>query len=192
MFKKKPEGYRELLVYQKAEQRQRMTEELILHFSKTKTSIALADQMSRSDRSTSKNITEGWKRNTTKEYLQFLGFAIASNAELMEDCADIATGVYNELKGVKGIMGARGVMGRGELDKLKFFPLDQNLSPIVKLFLLTKEIGFLIYRLQQSLDVKMEEEGTRPIQDKTSERLSRDKLAKKNFEELLKKYGSKK
>ena len=76
-------------------------------FPKTKTLIALADQMNRSARSVKQNIVEGWKRNSTKEYYEFLGFSIGANAELEEDCMDIWKGIYPELKGIKGVMGER-------------------------------------------------------------------------------------
>ena len=85
-------------------------------FPKTKTLIALADQMNRSARSVKQNIVEGWKRNSTKEYYEFLGFSIGANAELEEDCMDVWKGVYPELKGIKGVMGA--VSEKGGLKKL--------------------------------------------------------------------------
>ena len=100
-----PYGYRALLVYQKADTLQSLCATLISHFSHSKTLVALADQMNRSARSTKQNITEGWKRNSTKEYYEFLGYALASNAELEEDCTDIYKGHYRELMGEKGVMG---------------------------------------------------------------------------------------
>lgn len=119
-----PYGYRNLLAYKKAEELQSACSKLTQLFPKTKTLIALADQMDRSARSTKQNITEGWKRNTTNEYYQFLGFAIASNAELEEDFTDIWKGFYPELMGIRGIMGGKdnemgemgekGIMGEGE------------------------------------------------------------------------------
>jgi hypothetical protein len=166
MIGRKPEGYKDLLAYKKAQEVKILTESLVACFPKTKTLIDLADQMSRSGRSLVKNITEGWMRNTTKEYFQFLGFSIGSNSELMEDAADIVTGVYSGLRGIKGIMGEGGIMGREELDGLRFYPLDESLPPVVKLFLKCKEVNYLLYKLQQSLDVKMDEEGTRTVAEK--------------------------
>lgn len=180
MFQRKSEGYRDLLVYQKAQALQEHTLVLTALFPKTKTYIDLADQMARSARSTTKNIVEGWKRNTTKEYFTFLGYSIGSNSEMMEDAGDIVTGLYRELTGIKGLMGERGgkkgeekgeekghgtvgaTITRGELDKLPFYPLNPHYSPIVKLFLGAKEVNFLLERLQKSLDVKMGEEKTLP------------------------------
>ncbi len=103
-----PYGYKNLLVFRKAEELQTSCTALTGVFPKTKTLIALADQMNRSARSVKQNIAEGWKRNSTKEYYEFLGFAIAANAELEEDCMDIWKGIYPGLIGVKGVMGERG------------------------------------------------------------------------------------
>lgn len=44
---------------------------------------ALADQMRRSAISIPSNIAEGYERNSTKEYIQFLSIANGSKAELM-------------------------------------------------------------------------------------------------------------
>ncbi len=103
-----PYGYRNLLVYKKAEELQADCAKLTHLFPKAKTLIALADQMDRSARSTKQNIVEGWKRNSTKEYYEFLGFAIASNAELEEDCTDIWKGIYPELMGIMEVTGEIG------------------------------------------------------------------------------------
>lgn len=141
--------------------------------------------MDRSARSVKQNIVEGWKRNTTKEYGTFLGFSIGANAELEEDCDDIWKGVYPELKGIKGVMGekgGRGEMGRerreGELpldiDKLKFYPLDLSLPPVVQLKLRCKEINMLLTKLQNSLETKMKEERTMPLADRVQMKVRRE------------------
>src|SRR3989344_6742502 len=93
-------GYRNLLVYKKADELQSECAKLTSLFPPLKTLLSLSDQMNRSARSTKQNITEGWKRNSTKEYYEFLGYAIASNAELEEDATDIWKGHYPELMGI--------------------------------------------------------------------------------------------
>jgi len=76
-----PYGYKNLLVYQKAEELLSECARLTVQFPKEKTLIALADQMDRYARSVKQNIVEGWKRNSTKEYYDFLGFSMGANAE---------------------------------------------------------------------------------------------------------------
>jgi len=111
--------------------------------------------MQRSSRSTKQDIVEGWKRNSTSEYYTFLGYSVASNAELEEGYSDI-TGKYSELMGKKEIMGEKGEIK--EVEKLSFYPLDTHLPPIIQLKLRCKEVNFLLDRLQKSLVSKMEKD----------------------------------
>ena len=154
-----PYGYKNLLVYKKAEELQKACAPFtspFSHFPHSKTLVALADQMDRSARSVKQNIVEGWKRNSTKEYYDFLGFSLGANAELEEDCNDIINGVY------KGLTGLMGEMGIEEIEQLKFYPLDSRLPPVVQLKLRCKEINFLLAKLQESLQEKMTEEHRLP------------------------------
>ena len=117
---KKSYGYKDLLVYKKSEELQGECSLLTSHFPHSspstpliplKTLSSLSDQMNRSARSVKQNIVEGWKRNSTKEYYDFLGFSIGALTELEEDCNDIWKGIYPELMGIRGVMGAMGEMG---------------------------------------------------------------------------------
>ena len=203
-----PYGYRNLLVYRKSDELQGLCADLTSLFPQSKTAIALADQMNRSARSTKQNITEGWKRNSTKEYYEFLGYAVASNAELEEDFTDIWKGHYRELMDLKGIIGERRVMGeRGveaemkkpvnplspinpidsDIEKLSFFPLDSSLPPVVQLKLRAKELNYLLENLQKSLVTKMKEDHTLP----TSERLRLREQTEKDFDHWLEEQKSK-
>ncbi len=149
-----PYGYKKLLAYTKAEQLLEACTEFTSHFppySHSKTLSALQDQMDRSARSVKQNIVEGWMRNSTKEYHQFLGFSLGANAELEEDCNDVIKGMY--AMGGKGIQ--KGEMGIEEVETLRFYPIDSHLPPIVQLKLRCKELNFLLLKLQQSLQDKM-------------------------------------
>lgn len=196
---KNPYGYRNLLVYKKAETLQGVCVELTQKFPKIKTLIALADQMDRSARSVKQNIVEGWKRNSTREYYEFLGYSIAANAELEEDCNDIWKGFYPdimELKGVMGEMGEMGAMGErgaemGDIEKIPFYPLDAHLPPILQLKLRTKELNFLLDRLQQSLADKMEKERTLPSGDLLRKAGEQENDHKRWYAEFLSDHGLK-
>jgi len=111
---RQPYGFKNLLAYKKAEELQMECSRITAQFPKYKTLIALADQMDRSARSAKQNIVEGWKRNSTMEYYNFLGFSMGANTELEEDCNDVWNGVYRDLMGVKGVMGEKGSEMGGE------------------------------------------------------------------------------
>jgi four helix bundle protein len=214
MQKRDPEGYRKLLAYQKAQALHNDVLEMVKHFpqlpyrhthyrdNQIKTIGDLADQMSRSGRSTHKNIVEGWKRTTTQEYFDFLSYSIGSNSELQDDAADTACGKYKELMGVRGIMGERGQNGLPlsplnplppftiqQLNSLGFYPLDQTLPPVVKIFLKAKEVDYLLHRLQLSLDAKMDNDHAKPVNQKVREKWSKEKLADVEFKKYLKDSG---
>ncbi len=198
---RKPYGYRELLVYQKAEAMQLYCSELTHLFPRTKTLIALADQMDRSARSVKQNIVEGWKRNSSKEYYEFLGFSMGANSELEEDCDDIWKGMYPELMEIKGVMGERGEKGNletggrgkmGDIENLKFYPIDPTLPPVVKLKLQCKELNYLFTQLQKSLVEKMEAEHTMPRRDIFQKQIMEKEKREGDFEEdFLKPLGLK-
>ena len=175
-----PYGYRELLVYTKAEEMQKACASLTNAFVERvkrekgggmglKTIIALQDQMDRSARSVKQNIVEGWKRNSTQEYHQFLGFSLGANAELEEDCNDVIKGMYKGIKGVKGVG-----MPMGEVEKLPFYPLDTHLPPLVKLKLRCKELNMLLGKLQRSLVAKMSSEHRLPLVEMQRQALARE------------------
>lgn len=177
-------GYKKLLVYKKADGLQSETSLLTALFPPSKTLLSLSDQMVRSARSTKQNIVEGWKRNTTSEYYTFLGYSIASNAELEEDCNDIISGKYPELMGKKGVMGE---MSLSQVEKLPFYPLDSHLPPIVKLKLRCKEVNFLLDRLQKSLVFKMEKDHNLSPFDRLKQGETQREKEDKWLEQFLKK-----
>ena len=206
-----PYGYKNLLVFKKAEELQMSCTGLTSVFPKTKTLIALADQMNRSARSVKQNIVEGWKRNSTKEYYEFLGFSIGANAELEEDCMDVWKGVYPELKGIKGVMGERGIpsapsshsatskpssllshsapLSPSDIEKLPFYPLNSSLPPIIQLKLRCKEINFLLSKLQKSLEDKMTAEHTLSAADRFKKSQTHQNKDKDWYEKTLADQG---
>ncbi|MCX8014467.1 MAG: four helix bundle protein [candidate division WOR-3 bacterium] len=101
MRRKKPEGYKELLVYKRADELRsfifNITENFPLSEKRRK------EHMRDSARSVKQNIVEGWKRETTKQYVEFLSFSFGSLGELKEDSEDcykdklISKQIYDEL-----------------------------------------------------------------------------------------------
>jgi four helix bundle protein len=84
--RKKPEGYKELLVYQRADQLRDFVLQITQNFPYQER--RRKEHMRDSARSVKQNIVEGWKRETTKEYIDFLSFSFGSLGELKEDGKD--------------------------------------------------------------------------------------------------------
>ena len=84
-----PKGYQYLAVWQNTA----LLRVLVRVFTKglPKGEYRLKAQMDDEARSVKRNIEEGWKRPTTSEYLQFLGYSQASLEELRGDIRDCKT-----------------------------------------------------------------------------------------------------
>jgi len=84
--RKKPEGYKELLVYRRAVELQDFIYKITESFPITER--RRKEHMRDSARSVKQNIVEGWKRETTQQYIDFLSFSFGSLGELKEDGED--------------------------------------------------------------------------------------------------------
>lgn len=92
-----PMGFKVLRTWQQANEIFEITEKLAATFPvkhpKTGQYLTdLKDQMIRSARSVVRNIEEGYSRNSTGEYLNFLGFSFGSLEELLGDFEYCASG----------------------------------------------------------------------------------------------------
>ena len=125
--KRNPLGYKVLRTWQQAKEIFEITEEftatLPLKHPKTGQYLSdLKDQMIRSGRSQVRNIEEGYCRVSTKEYIEFLGFALGSLEELLSDFEYCVKGQLGDNEGaIKGLRYCRGQfkMLSNQIDKLK-------------------------------------------------------------------------
>jgi hypothetical protein len=142
---------------------------------------------------------EGWKRNSTQEYYDFLGFSIGANTELEEDCNDIWKGMYPELMGLRGLMGKREALSPPstplnpfipfDIEKLPFYPLNKNLPPVIQLKLRAQELNYLLNQLQKSLENKMSQEKTLSSGDMARKCLQAQNQNQKLGDDFLEQYG---
>lgn len=109
-----PLGYKNLRTWQQANEILELTEKFVAtlpkNHPKTGQKMAdVADHMLRSARSVVRNIEEGFKRTTTKEYVSFLGFSSGSLEELLGDFDYCVKGnLGDETMGNKGVWLCRG------------------------------------------------------------------------------------
>ena len=103
------ESFRDLLVWQRSVQMSVAIYKLTAGFPKEET-YSLSSQLRRAGVSVASNIAEGYARNSTGEYKQFLGMARGSNSEVQTQFViarelgfgspqllDIAEGLSNEV-----------------------------------------------------------------------------------------------
>lgn len=84
--RKKPDGYKDLLVYKRAIELQDFVYKITENFSTNER--RRREHMRDSSRSIKQNIVEGWKRETTDQYINFLSYSFGSLGELKEDGED--------------------------------------------------------------------------------------------------------
>ncbi len=125
--KRNPLGYKVLRTWQQAQEIFEITEEfcatLPAKHPKTGQYLSdLKDQMIRSGRSQIRNIEEGYCRVTTKEYIEFLGFALGALEELLSDFEYCVKGQLGDNDvSIKGLRFCRGQfkMLSSQINKLK-------------------------------------------------------------------------
>ena len=135
-FSRHPEGYKQLLTWQNSVAIRDVVEELVKKFPQYKYR-RLIDHLVDSGRSHQRNIEEGYKRETTKEYIKFLGFSRASLEEVKGDTDDC----YHRYS----------LINEQEWDMLKTMVCQNDC---------------LMGRQIASLEKKMDKEGTRSPQEK--------------------------
>ncbi len=101
---KNPLAYKQLRTWQQANEILELTDEFCATLPSKNPQTGqyltdLKDQMIRSARSVVRNIEEGFRRTTTKEYINFLGFSAGANEELLGDFQYCIKGKLGEQKG---------------------------------------------------------------------------------------------
>ena len=86
---KNPIGYKQLLTWQQAGQILRQVKEFAHNYLFKYDDRRLVTHLIDSARSVQRNIEEGYKRATTKEYVEFLGFSRGSLEELKGDFEEL-------------------------------------------------------------------------------------------------------
>lgn len=84
-----PLGYKVLRTYQQGEEIYELVKKFTASNLQKIQDSRLIGHMNDSGRSVPRNIAEGYGRNNTKQYYEFLGFSFGSLLELLEDCLSL-------------------------------------------------------------------------------------------------------
>src|SRR3970040_1335236 len=84
-----PLGYKVLRTYQQGEEIYSLVKDFTSSYLHPITDRRLIGHMDDSGRSVPRNIAEGYGRNNTKQYYEFLGFSFGSLLELLEDSLEL-------------------------------------------------------------------------------------------------------
>ncbi|MBL7158439.1 MAG: four helix bundle protein [Candidatus Omnitrophica bacterium] len=103
---KNPVGYKTLLTWKQAGEIYRKAKDFTKTYLNNFRDQRLANHINDSGRSVQRNIEEGFKRATTKEYVSFLGFSRASLEELKGDFEELKREYGKGIRGDKGKEGA--------------------------------------------------------------------------------------
>jgi len=96
-----PLGFKNLLTWQQSDEIYQRAKIIVLKLPKKY--FRLINHLIDSARSIKRNIEEGFKRATTSEYIEFLGFSRGSLEELHGDLIDLEKDIEGNPKGFKGI-----------------------------------------------------------------------------------------
>lgn len=102
-----PLGYKVLRTYQQGEEIYQLTKEFTAKYLHSIKDSRLISHMNDSGRSVPRNIAEGYGRNNTKQYYEFLGFAFGSLLELLEDYLGLEKDIKEGLRDTKDNKGVQ-------------------------------------------------------------------------------------
>lgn len=101
-----PLGYKVLRTYQQGEEVYKLVKEFTSKYLHPIADSRLIGHMNDSGRSVPRNIAEGYGRDNTKQYCEFLGFSFGSLLELLEDCLELEKDIKERRRKTKDNQGA--------------------------------------------------------------------------------------
>lgn len=101
-----PLGYKTLRTYTQGEEIYELTKKFTASFLDPIKDSRLIGHFNDSARSVPRNIAEGYGRNNTKQYIEFMGFSFGSLLELLEDYLETEKDIKGEQRKTKDNNGA--------------------------------------------------------------------------------------
>ena len=135
-----PLGYKVLRTYQQGEEIYNSVKKFTAPYLHPIADSRLIGHMNDSGRSIPRNIAEGYGRNNTKQYYEFLGFSFGSLLELLEDCLELEkdikegqretrdnNGALRDLSKIIKLCFGEKTMLRNQMDKIEKLVAQQGL-----------------------------------------------------------------
>src|SRR3989344_7117299 len=135
-----PLGYKVLRTYQQGEEIYELVKKFTALYLHPIVDSRLIGHMNDSGRSVPRNIAEGYGRNNTKQYYEFLGFSFGSLVELLEDCLELEkdikgglrktrddNGVLRELSAIIKLCFGEKTMLKNQMDQIERMVGEQGL-----------------------------------------------------------------
>ncbi len=107
-----PLGYKTLRTYIQGEEIYELTKKFTADFLNPIKDSRLIGHFNDSARSVPRNIAEGYGRNNTKQYIEFMGFSFGSLLELLEDYLEFEKDIKGGQRKTKDDNGAQGIISQ--------------------------------------------------------------------------------
>ena len=137
-----PLGYKVLRTYQQGEEIYSLVKDFTSSYLHPITDRRLIGHMDDSGRSVPRNIAEGYGRNNTKQYYEFLGFSFGSLLELLEDSLELERDIkegrrktkdnakaLRDLSRIIKLLFGEKTMLRNQMDRIEKMVWEQGLMP---------------------------------------------------------------
>ena len=166
-----PLGYKVLRTCQQGEEIYSLAKDFTAKYLSSTADSRLIGHINDSARSVPRNIAEGYGRNNTKQYCEFLGFSFGSLLELLEDFSELEKDIKTQKRKTKDDKGAL-----------------KDLSRLIKLCMGEKTM----LRTQMDQMGKMAgEQGLVNQNQKIAQELIERRQKEQQFDDWLKKFISK-
>lgn len=159
-------GYKVLRTYQQGEEIYELVKRFTSLYLHPIADSRLIGHMNDSARSVPRNIAEGYGRNNTKQYYEFLGFSFGSLLELLEDCLELEKDIKTGIRKTRDDQGAL-----------------RELSIIIKLCMGEKT---MLKNQMERIEVMAGEQGLMSQNQRIAKIMAENHRKEKEFDEWLK------
>lgn len=164
-------GYKVLRTFQQGEEIYELVKKFTALYLRPIQDSRLIGHLNDSGRSIPRNIAEGYGRNNTKQYFEFLGFSFGSLLELLEDCFALEKDIKGGLRKTKDNNGA-----------------TRDLSIIIKLCMGEKT---MLKKQMERIEMMAGEQGLMSQNQRIAKVMAENRRKEEEFDRWVKEHLSK-